>query len=500
MGLINIHIAALMQTSGVKFGTSGARGLVSDMTDRVCYAYTLAFLQHLRDLGDIQAGDKVAVAGDLRPSSPRIKAAVGAAITDAGFVAVDCGWVPTPALALYAMQRGMAGVMVTGSHIPDDRNGIKFYKPSGEILKQDEQSIAGRSLTLPRQRFTDHGQLCEPFTFVDSTALAHAEYVSRFTSFFAADLLQGKQVGVYEHSSVARQMMVEVLQALGAQVVRLGRSDTFIPVDTEAVRDEDVILAKQWAVDFDLDAIVSSDGDGDRPLISDEHGEWLRGDVAGIICARYLQATAVVTPVSSNTALEASHYFAHTQRTQIGSPFVIAAMQDYVRNGEKSVVGYEANGGFLTATCVQHDGRMLAALPTRDALIVPLCILAAGIEAGQSIRQLCNTLPQRFTQSGRVQDFPVAASQAKLAPLQQGDANQRRQTATLLLDHILGDVADVDITDGIRMTFASAEIVHLRPSGNAPELRCYVEAASPDRADALLAMGMALLNTWKLAA
>ncbi|MDN3591556.1 hypothetical protein QWZ12_13170 [Methylobacterium adhaesivum] len=44
----------------------------------------------------------------------------------AGFRVVDCGAFPTPALALGAMRRGSCAVMVTGSHLPEDRNGLKF--------------------------------------------------------------------------------------------------------------------------------------------------------------------------------------------------------------------------------------------------------------------------------------------------------------------------------------------------------------------------------------
>ncbi len=78
------------------------------------------------------------------------------ALKHAGLVPVDCGFIPTPALALYAMSRKRASLMVTGSHIPADRNGIKFYRPDGEIDKNDElhitriaESLKGRALILP---------------------------------------------------------------------------------------------------------------------------------------------------------------------------------------------------------------------------------------------------------------------------------------------------------------------------------------------------------------
>ena len=141
-------ISELMETSGVKFGTSGARGLADAMTDRVCYSYTKGFLQYLLEIGDITHGDVVAIAGDFRPSSPRIMAACAQAAEDMGFVPLNCGFIPTPAVALFGIENSVANIMVTGSHIPDDRNGIKFNKPSGEILKQDEEGIAEQVITL----------------------------------------------------------------------------------------------------------------------------------------------------------------------------------------------------------------------------------------------------------------------------------------------------------------------------------------------------------------
>ena len=59
-----------------------------------------------------------------------------------------------------------------------------------------------------------------------------------------------------------------------------------------------------------------------------------------------------------------------------------------------------------------------------------------------------------------------------------------------------GPVAKVDETDGIRITFHQDDIIHLRPSGNAPELRVYVEASTHQRAEELLTLGMAAVGRW----
>ncbi|MDX8407799.1 MAG: phosphomannomutase, partial [Mariprofundaceae bacterium] len=327
-----VQISELMARSGVGFGTSGARGLASDMSDRVCYAYTLAFLKFLQDSEPQPAWKAVAIAGDFRPSTPRIMAAVAMAIRDAGFEPVNCGFIPTPAVALYGISHALPAIMVTGSHIPDDRNGIKFYKPEGEILKPDEQAMTSRGVNLPDTAFDDSGMMLSPSALPPIHDDAQRLYIQRYTDFFEKDCLAGRRIGVYQHSSVARDILTEIISALGAEVVRLGRSETFIPVDTEAIRPGDVRLASQWiakarADGKPLDCIVSADGDGDRPLISDEHGSWLRGDIAGILCARFLQAECVATPVSCNSAVEKSDWFRQVRRCRIGSPYVIEAMQ-----------------------------------------------------------------------------------------------------------------------------------------------------------------------------
>ncbi|MFC1749587.1 phosphomannomutase, partial [Pseudomonadota bacterium] len=402
-----VQIAELMATSGVKFGTSGARGLATDMSDEVCYAYTKAFLQYLIDAGDIQVGTKVAIAGDYRPSSPRIMEAAALAIEDTGCGVINCGFIPTPAVTCFAMAQGYPSLMVTGSHIPDDRNGIKFNKPTGEILKHDEQGICAQSVAVVVDKFNAQGNAIKPFELGVADGTAYDGYIQRYLDFFPSNCLSARRVAVYEHSSVARDAMVDIMTGLGADVIRLGHSEKFIPVDTEAVRPEDIKLAAQWAKEHHFDCIVSADGDGDRPLVGDENGEWLRGDVAGVLCAHYLQAQSVATPVSSNSALEKCQWFGQVSRTRIGSPFVIAAMNDALESGFAPVVGYEANGGFLIASDITLNGAQLKALPTRDAVIVHLTILLSAIAASQPISQLLMQLPQRYTSSDRLKEFPT---------------------------------------------------------------------------------------------
>lgn len=479
-----IVISELMDQSGVAFGTSGARGLVTAMTDRVCAAYTLAFLQHQKTQGTVAPGTPVALAGDLRPSTPRILQAVAAGIRAAGHPVDYLGLVPSPAAALYGLENGYPAVMVTGSHIPKDRNGLKFTTASGEITKADEAGMRAQIVDLPDLKTWLDGPARTGVLGTVKQA-AGERYVARFVDAFPAGCLKGMTLGVYGHSAVGRDLLVALYERLGARVLRLGFSDDFIPVDTEAIRPEDLKLASGWAREHRVDAILSTDGDSDRPLVFDETGNFVRGDLAGILTARYLGADGVAAPVSCNGALELSRRFASIRRTKIGSPFVIEGMQALSAEGSARVVGYEANGGFLQHSPLDVPlGGALMPLPTRDAVIVHLSLLLDARARGISLSTLVGTLPRRFTASARDTSFRTADSRALIESL----SNLPPPGLALLFD--LGPVATISQLDGFRMTFESGEVLHLRPSGNAPELRCYAEADDESRANELVQHGL----------
>ena len=493
---MKLKIQELMASSGVAFGTSGARGLATAMTDSVCYAYTRGFLQYLESTGELKrdAKEPVAVGGDFRPSTDRVMAAVCHAVTDMGYEALHCGKVSSPAVALFGFSRAMPSIMVTGSHIPDDRNGIKFNKPAGEVLKEDERGMSSQVVELDDALFGADGNFAKPNSPRKALGDAGDEYIERYLNFFERDALRGWRVGVYQHSAVGRDALVKILSGLGAEVTPLGRSEKFIPVDTEAIRPEDVELAANWAATGKFDALVSTDGDSDRPLVSDEQGHWLRGDVAGVLCAKFLAADSVSTPVSCNTAVEKCGWFREIRRTRIGSPFVAVAMIEASAAGAKRVVGYEANGGFLLNSDLSAGGKTLRALPTRDAVIVILGILLLAKAQGKKISELTASLPARFTASDRIKNFATEKSAAILAKFNSGSEAADKVEIEKVFGGISGKVASLNRVDGLRIIFANEEVIHLRPSGNAPEFRCYTEADTEKRAREMVADAFARIQ------
>ncbi len=459
-------IKEIIEQSGINFGTSGARGLVTDFTSEVCTAFTISFLDVMQKKFIFK---KIAVAMDNRPSSPKIAATICAAAESYGFEVDFYGVLPTPALALQSMSEKNPSIVITGSHIPFDRNGIKFYRPDGEISKEDETDILNNSNLLISIN-SNLPQVKEK---------AAINYLDRYENYFGENCLNGLKIGIYEHSSAGRDLYAKLFSSLGANVISLGRSDEFVPIDTEAVADIDKKRAKDWSKEYSFDAIFSTDGDGDRPLIADENGDWLRGDIVGLLTAQLLCIEALAVPVSCNTAIEKCGFFKEVLKTRIGSPYVIEAfdkLKDY-----KSFAGFEANGGFLLGTNLEKDEKILQALPTRDALLPFMVLLSYVVKENISLSKLVANLPQRFSSSDRIQEF---SRENSLKLLQKGELNPQSLVETFGLKDL--KVVDINKIDGLRLTLDNETIIHLRPSGNAPELRCYVETSSQEDSNNLV--------------
>ena len=541
----------------LKFGTSGRRGEVVHLTQLEVYLNALAELEYLLSLplceGGISLGDEFFYGFDLRPSSSRyvaeqqdrgeIAQAIEKAIGNAGMKPVNLGQIPTPALAFYALSKVKGSIMVTGSHIPFDRNGYKTNTSRGELLKKHELPINEKVLEV-RQRlyeqpfseslFDGNGRFKSGHHELMHVDTAGAnDYVRRYTDFFDGISLAGFRLVVYQHSAVGRDIVVELLRQLGAEVIPAGRSETFIPIDTENMDGEQLAtiqsLHDQVAASHgQIDAVISTDGDTDRPMILGvDNGEvhFFAGDRVGMVTAEFLGADAVVVPISCNDAIDLGQLKdIIAPKTKIGSPFVIAGMEKAIAKGKRAVCGFEANGGFLTGSDFTRNGKTLASLPTRDAMLPILAVLFAAKEKGLTLSQLFEFLPKRYGSAALLKAFPRTISQTiinrfspsdsriseivietsgmvlldenglKLAGLEaeihaiESIIQELKELFTAVLD--FGDIVRINYLDGVRIYFNNGDVAHIRPSGNADELRIYAVANTQDRANTIVQLAV----------
>jgi phosphomannomutase len=552
----------------LKFGTSGRRGLLIHLTQLEVYINALAELEYLQSLplaeGGVTRGDEFFFGFDLRPSSSfrvpeangggELAQAIERAIRDAGMEPVNLGRLPTPALACHALERRRGSMMVTGSHIPAEYNGYKTYSSKGELRKPDELPITRLAEQL-RQRLYDQPADQSLFDPQGQFKSGHAElsvevmaardgYLSRYADFFAGRSLAGKRILVYQHSAVGRDLLVEMLRHFGAEAIPAGRCEEFVPIDTENVEPDQLariqaLVNDAWATHGSLDAVVSTDGDSDRPMVFGLEAaavgtkgnppgrvRFFSGDLVGMIVAEFLPADAVVVPITCNDAIDRSPLQNIMEpKTRIGSPYVIEGMEGASARGRKAVCGWEANGGFLTGSDIRQGDRLLRALPTRDAMLPILSVLFAAAEQGLSLCGLFDRLPKRFGRAALLKKFPRPVSLKivrEFSPLADEIAEIRFQTGGAVFldkrrselacsDHWLtaametravlqglftpdlgfGEISRLNYTDGVRIYFDNGDIAHVRPSGNADELRIYAVADTLARAEAIVQAGIA---------
>ncbi|MFO1521468.1 MAG: hypothetical protein U1G05_05375 [Kiritimatiellia bacterium] len=314
-----------------------------------------------------------------------------------------------------------------------------------------------------------------------------------------------------------------------------------MPIDTEAIDDDQLrviaALAREaWNARGPVDAVVSTDGDSDRPLLLGVEPatgadapcrvRFFGGDLVGMVVAGAIGADAVVVPVSCNDAIDRGPLRGVVEpKTRIGSPYVVAGMQQAVASGRRAVCGWEANGGFLLGSDLRRDGRILPALPTRDAFLPLLSVLISAAAEKTSVSALFDRLPGRFSRAALLRNFPRPASLrivARFTPEDDqirdvffraggvgvrtaggGEAAAPPELAAALegiraglagfftAELGFGPVDRLNYTDGVRVHFAGGDVAHVRPSGNADELRIYAVADTQARADAIVRAGVA---------
>jgi len=321
------------------FGTDGIRGvagelLTPDLAVRVGRAAASVLAAH-------RGPSPLFVLGrDTRLSGPMLEAALVSGITSGGGRVQLAGVIPTPGLAALVLQRGAdAGIVVSASHNPYADNGIKFFSHDGLKLSDAEEAQIERLL---------HGEVAcvrdGSFGTVEVLEMPVERYVDDLVGRLCLDL-SGVRLAVDCANGATHVAGPRGLRACGAQVdvlcaapdgvnINAGCGSTHMDGLSEAVR----------AGDYDLG--LAFDGDGDRVLAVDRHGNLIDGDFIIAIIARHLKAQGrlrqdtVVTTVMTNLGFHQAmaREGINVIVTDVGDRYVVQEMLqgDYVLGGEQS--------------------------------------------------------------------------------------------------------------------------------------------------------------------
>jgi len=323
------------------FGTDGIRGVAgADLTPGL--AAQVGRAAAVVHAGRVGPHPRFLIGRDTRLSGTMLEAALVAGITSGGGDVEVLGVMPTPAVASLVVRRqAHAGVVVSASHNPFADNGIKFFNGDGFKLSDDEEAEIIEHVTehdLPSLTGGEIGRV----SYAHSAAVS--EYVDRLVERIPVDLV-GLRVAV----DCAHGAMFEAA-ALGLRQTGADLTVLFDKPDGLNINDgcgsTHMHALQQVVRDDGFDLGLAFDGDGDRVLAVDGHGELVDGDFVIAILAKHLKAKSllrhetVVTTVMTNLGfhLAMRREGIEVVTTAVGDRYVLAEMlaNDYLLGGEQS--------------------------------------------------------------------------------------------------------------------------------------------------------------------
>ena len=432
------------------FGTDGIRGtanrdpMTAEIALRVGEAAGIQFLR-----GDHR--HRVVIGKDTRLSGYMLEPALTAGFTSVGMDVVLVGPMPTPAVAMLTKSmRADIGVMISASHNPYHDNGIKIFGPDGYKLSDEvELEIEARmenGLGEGRAASADLGRAMR----LDDAPGRYIEFAKN--TFPGNRSLEDLKIVVDCANGAAYRVAPTVLFELGAEVIPIGVEPDGFNIN-KGCGSTDVEALRGAVVAHGADIGIALDGDADRVVLCDEHGDVLDGDQLMALIASFwaaeerIQGGAVVATVMSNLGLE--RYLADIgltlQRTKVGDRYVVEAM----RAGGCNLGGEQSGHIIMSDYATTGDG-LVAALQA-------LAVLAGSNKRVSEAARLFTPLPQRLTNVRCEAGDPLASDDVKAAIAAAEDR--------------LGDTGRVLV----------------RKSGTEPVVRVMAEADDPGLIDSVIA-------------
>ena len=428
----------------LRFGTDGVRGPAHELTDPLVAALGRAAVAVL-------GPHRFVIGRDTRESGPRLEHALAAGVVAAGGGAELLGVVPTPAVAHVSASQGVPGVVISASHNAYGDNGIKFFAPGG--LKLTDAVEEALEAELDRLVAAGDGEP-DPGQVGAELAQAAAHDLAGYEGAVAASLegrdLAGMHVVIDCANGSASYVAPEVLRQLGAEVEVIhaapdGRNINHACGSTHPGDLQAAVVASGAAVG------LAFDGDADRVVAVDEHGDLIDGDHLLALCAIDLRRRgelthdAVVVTVMTNLGfrLAMADQGIEVVETQVGDRYVLEALE-----GRGLALGGEQSGHVIF--------RRLAT--TGDGLLTGVQLLDLVNRAGRPLSALAAAAMTRL---------PQVLTSVAVTRVGDGDS---------AVAAIADQIAAVEAELGDRGR------VLVRPSGTEALVRVMVEAVDPEAA------------------
>jgi phosphoglucosamine mutase len=382
-------------------------------------------------------GGAVLIGRDTRGTGPELERAFASGVASAGGHAVLAGILPTPAVALLALD---LGVVISASHNPPEYNGVKFFRRNGSKLADEEEEAIEALLGAPPSE-PERGQ-------VDQLEVAVDSYLDLVLERFGTDLA-GLRVGVDCANGAYTWIAPRAFEELGAEVVAIGvdPDGTNINVGCGAT---DLGALRELVREQSLDLGVAFDGDGDRMLAVDENGDALDGDQIVAVLALDLGVDQVAVTTMTNMGFHRlmDEHNIRVLVTDVGDRYVLEALKR-----EGGLLGGEQSGHVIYL-----DGHV-----TGDGLAAAL--LLCGAVQGRPMSEAAAVIER----------YPQVKENVRVA---------RRQLSDRIRDEV--DRVNAELDGNGR--------VLVRPSGTEPVVRVLAEAETDEAAAALCASISALVQ------
>ena len=370
------------------FGTDGVRGVANiyPMTSEIAMQIgrAIAFL-----VKDKRHGHRIVIGKDTRISCYMLENALAAGICSMGVDVLLVGPLPTPGIAfITTSMRADAGVVISASHNPFQDNGIKIFSRDGFKLPDEKEAdiedlIFSQKMAALRPTADEIGKASR----IDD---ARGRYIVFLKNTFPKEYtLDGFHIVLDCANGATYGAAPHVFEELGAKVTCLA-----INPDGKNINHEcgalypQLMAAKVKALGANLG--IALDGDGDRLIVCDEHGEIVDGDRIMAICAadliarQKLRRKTLVATVMSNMGLDLGmqRLGGTLVRTQVGDRYVVEEMRR-----KKYSFGGEQSGHLIF---LDHS-------TTGDGILAALQLLAIMIKRKKPISELAKiieTFPQ----------------------------------------------------------------------------------------------------------